>query len=53
MKKIQIAVFILTLVLLASVWEINGRDDTWLYVMAAIIAVPTSWFFLGEGSKSK
>lgn len=53
MKKIQIIVFIATLAILTVVWSVNGYDDTWLYVMAAFIAVPTSWFFLGKGNKGQ
>lgn len=40
MKKIEIALFIATLAILFAVWSINGYDDTWLYVTAAIIAIP-------------
>ncbi len=47
-KKLEIWIFIALLVVLAAVWAINGYEDTWLYVTAAIIAIPTSWYYFGK-----
>ena len=47
-KKIQIIVFIIALIVLTTVWAINGYDDTWLYVTAAIIAIPVSWYSFSQ-----
>ncbi len=46
-KKIEIAIVAVTLVVLTAVWAFNGYEDTWLYVSAAVIAIPASWFFFG------
>lgn len=47
-KKIQIMVFVITILILFGIWGINGYDNTWLYVTAAIVAIPTSWYFTGK-----
>jgi xanthine/uracil permease len=43
-KKIELAIFILALVALVAVWAINGFEDTWLYAILILIAIPVSWF---------
>ena len=50
-KKIEIAIFVIALVVLAAIWAINGYEDTWLYVTAIIIAIPTSWFYFNSKDK--
>ena len=47
-RKIEIAIIAAALMVLAGVWAINGYDDTWLYLTAAIIIVPSSWFYFGR-----
>jgi hypothetical protein len=37
---IVIAVFLVLVV----VWAVNGYDDTWLYIAAAVVAIPASYF---------
>jgi hypothetical protein len=37
--RISLVIMIATLGILLGVWWVNGKDDTWLYVMCAIIAV--------------
>ncbi len=53
LKKFEIAIVIAALVALVVVWAINGYDDTWLYVTAAVIAIPTSWFYLSKKGKDQ
>lgn len=48
---IALGIHVLVLLILASVWWINGRDDTWFYIMAAIIAL--SSLFYAKPRKSK
>lgn len=52
-RKFEIALFIIVLAMLAFVWALNGYDDTWLYIMAAIIAIPISWYSLGKKNKGE
>jgi hypothetical protein len=37
--KAVLAINIATLAILLAVWWVNGRDDTWLYLFAAAIAL--------------
>ncbi len=43
-KKIQIAVFVTTLVVLAAIWALNGYELTWLYVCLIPVIVPNPWW---------
>ena len=52
MKKFEIGIFILALLILTGVWALNGYEDTWLYVTAAIIAIPISWVSFGNKNKN-
>jgi len=49
----EIGLFLAVFIFLVVVWAINGYDDTWLYVTAGIIAIPSSWFLLGRKDKDK
>lgn len=48
--KLEIGIFLAVLIALAAVWAINGYTDTWLYVTAAIIAIPVTWYSFGKKS---
>ena len=50
-KKLEIGIFIVAIFIICAVWAVNGYQDTWLYVIAAIIAMPTSWYFFGKKEK--
>ena len=47
-NKSEVAIVVVTLLILAAVWAINGFEDTWLYVIAGIIVIPASWFLFGK-----
>lgn len=49
-QKFEIGIFLGVLVILAVVWAVNGYEDTWLYVIAAIIAIPAHWFYFRKKS---
>lgn len=51
-KKFEIGIFLAALAALIAVWAINDYEDTWLYVTAIIIAIPTSWFYWSKQSKN-
>jgi hypothetical protein len=51
--KIQAGVFILLLVVLALAWTLSGRQNTWLFILAAVIAVPNSWWVALANKLSK
>lgn len=38
-------------IIILAVWAMNGYEDTWLYMTALIIAIPTSWFYFGKKDK--
>ncbi len=49
-KKLELVLFIGLLIVLTIVWRANGYEDTWLYITAAIIAIPISWYSFGKKS---
>ncbi len=42
-KIVKIVIVLGTFIVLTLVWAINGYDDTWLYITAAIIAIPAAY----------
>lgn len=50
---IIIALVALTEVALVAIWAMNGYEDTWFYVTAGIIAIPTSWFVFGKKNEDQ
>ncbi len=52
-KKMLVAIYVVTGVVLAVVWAANGYEDTWLYIWAALIGPATSWFYLKAESKDQ
>ncbi len=49
--KLLTTIFFVVLVILGVVWAINGYNDTWLYVTAAIIAIPGSWYYSAKKNR--
>lgn len=47
-KRLETAIFVVVILIISAVWAMNGYQDTWLYLAAAVIAIPTSWFFFGK-----
>jgi len=47
-KNIEIALLVLANTALVGIWAINGYDETWLYVTAMLITIPTSWLRFGR-----
>ncbi len=47
-RKFEIAMFIAVLIILFVIWMKNGYDETWYFVVAAIIAIPISWYSFGK-----
>lgn len=52
-RKFEIAIIIVAGLVLLGVWALNGYDDTWLYITAAIIAIPTSLFYVSKKDKDR
>jgi hypothetical protein len=46
-KKAEILIIIATIAVLGAVWALNGYEDTWLYVTAAVIALPVTSLAFG------
>ncbi|HWA64559.1 MAG TPA: hypothetical protein VG866_01760 [Candidatus Paceibacterota bacterium] len=51
--KIQAGAFIAMLVVLAVAWALSGHQNTWLFVLAAIIGVPNPWWVALANKLSK
>lgn len=49
-SKIILAVIVVTLVILAVTWWVNGQDDTWLYITSGLIVL-TSYFYISPRKK--
>ena len=52
-RKSEIIIFVAALAALVAIWAINGYEDTWLYVILIIIAIPTSWFYFSKKNKDE
>jgi hypothetical protein len=46
--KSILAINVVTLLILFVVWWINGRDETWMYVFAAMISLSSFIFILPQ-----
>lgn len=46
------AINVAALALLLAVWWLNGQDDTWFYIVAAVIVL-SSFLYIAPGKKTK
>lgn len=48
--KLVLATNIIALAILFVTWYVNGKDDTWLYVLCAVIVL-SSFFYISPRKK--
>ena len=50
-RKVEVALFVFTLLVLVAIWAANGYEHTWLYVSALVVAIPVGWYTFGSKDK--